>query len=91
VTFTWNAVSGATDYWIDVGTGSALGDISGGWTGGATTRTVDLSSYITGQLIYIQLYSKFPNIIRRREAEASSRLPPPEVIHSSCRPSREAP
>jgi hypothetical protein len=62
VTFTWNAVSGAQDYWIDVGTSAAKGDIGGGYTGGATSRTVDVSRYLTGQTIYVQLYTKAPGV-----------------------------
>ncbi|MGA2771780.1 MAG: SBBP repeat-containing protein [Bryobacteraceae bacterium] len=62
VTFTWNAVSGAQDYWIDVGTAPASGNIIGGYTGGATSFTVNLAGYLTGQTIYVQLYSKFPGL-----------------------------
>jgi hypothetical protein len=62
VTFVWNSVPGAQDYWIDVGTSPSSGNISGGYTGGVTQATVNLSSYLTGQTVYVQLYSKFPNI-----------------------------
>jgi hypothetical protein len=61
VTFVWNSVAGAQDYWIDVGTSPSQGNISGRYTGGATQATVDLSQYLTSQTMYVQLYSKFPN------------------------------
>jgi serine/threonine protein kinase/formylglycine-generating enzyme required for sulfatase activity len=57
VTFAWNAVASAQDYWLDVGTAPASGNISAGFTGGANFRTVDLSHYLTGQTIYLQIYS----------------------------------
>jgi hypothetical protein len=58
VTFAWNAVPGAGDYWIDVGTAPAKGNIFGGFTRGATQVTVDLGGYLNGQNVYVQLYSK---------------------------------
>jgi thiamine transporter ThiT len=63
VTFTWNAVSGAQDYWIDVGTAPAQGNIIAGYTGGATSLRADLSGYLTGGTIYVQLFSRYPGII----------------------------
>ncbi len=60
VTFRWKAVPGAQDYWIDVGTAPATGNIVSGFTGGATSRRVDLGRYLDGQLIFVQLFSKFP-------------------------------
>jgi thiamine transporter ThiT len=62
VTFTWNAVSGAQDYWIDVGTSAGRGDIVGTFTAGAPSSSVNLSGYLTGQTIYVQLYSKYPGV-----------------------------
>ncbi len=62
VTFTWNAVTGAQDYWVDVGTSPRSGNIQGGFTSGAPSITVNLTGYLTGGTIYIQLYSKFPGI-----------------------------
>jgi len=58
VTFTWTAVRNAKDYWIDVGTAAAKGDLFAGYTSGATTATVDLSGGLTGKPVYVQLYSK---------------------------------
>ena len=60
VTFIWNPVPGATDYWIDVGTAPAQGNIAAGFTGGTTSFTVSLLGYLTGGTIYVQLYSKYP-------------------------------
>jgi Flp pilus assembly protein TadD len=62
VTFTWSAVAGAQDYWLDVGTVPASGNISAGFTGGATSSMVDLSCSLTGQTIYVQVYSKVAGI-----------------------------
>ena len=56
VTFTWNAVNGSQDYWVDIGTTVGAGDISSGSTGGALFKTVDISQHL-GQIIYVQLYS----------------------------------
>ena len=62
VTFTWNPVAGANDYWIDIGTGLNGSDIYGGYTAGAASKSVNLNQFLTGQPIYVQLYSKFPGI-----------------------------
>src|SRR6266568_287833 len=60
MTFSWTPVSGAADYWIDVGTAPGQGNIAGsGYTGAATSKSVDLSAW-AGQMIFVQLYSKFP-------------------------------
>jgi hypothetical protein len=59
VRFAWTAVAGAQDYWIDVGTGPAKGDIFGGFTKGATSIAVDVSKWLHGAPIYVQLFSKF--------------------------------
>ena len=58
VTFAWGAVLGAQDYWLDVGTVPSSGNIFGGYTGGALQKAVDISQYL-GQVIYVQLYTKF--------------------------------
>src|ERR1039458_9199990 len=63
VTFTWNAVNGAQDYWVDIGTTVGAGDISSGSTGGALFKTVDISQHL-GQTIYVQLYSIASGISR---------------------------
>jgi hypothetical protein len=62
ITFTWNPVAGAQDYWIDIGTSLYGSNIYGGCTGGATSKSADLSQFLNGQTIYVQLYSKFPGI-----------------------------
>ena len=62
ISFAWNAVSGAQDYWIDIGTSLCGSDIYGGYTGGVTSKSVDLTHFLNGQPIYVQLYSKFPGI-----------------------------
>lgn len=56
VLFKWKAMPGATDYWIDVGTAPAHGNIYGSYTHGATSAQVLLPSNISGSL-YVQLYS----------------------------------
>ena len=62
ISFAWNAVAGAQDYWIDIGTSLYGSDICGGYTAGATSKSADLSHFLNGQTIYVQLYSKFPGI-----------------------------
>ena len=62
VTFTWAAVPGAQDYWIDVGTSAGHGDIHGQWTSGAVSLTVDLTGHLNGQPIYVQLFTKYPGL-----------------------------
>jgi hypothetical protein len=62
VTFTWPPTKDAVDYWIDVGTQAARGDISSGFTKGATSATIDISEFLTGKPIYVQLYPKFPDV-----------------------------
>ena len=62
VTFTWNPVAGANDYWIDVGTALYGSNIYGGYTAGAASKSVNLNQFLNGQPIYVQLYSKFPGI-----------------------------
>lgn len=62
VTFAWNAVAGAQDYWLDVGTAPASGNISAGLTGGTSSSVADLSCSLTGQTIYVQVYSKVAGI-----------------------------
>ena len=62
ITFAWNAVAGANDYWIDVGTAIYGSNIYGGYTAGATSRSVDLSQFLNGQTISVQLYSIFPGV-----------------------------
>jgi hypothetical protein len=57
VTFSWNAVKGAKDYWIDVGTSPSKGDIRGAYTGGNTSITVDIKRHLNGNPIYVQLYA----------------------------------
>ena len=59
VRFAWTAVTGAQDYWIDVGTGPAKGDLLGVYTKGATSIDVDVSKWLHGAPIYVQLDSKF--------------------------------
>jgi hypothetical protein len=61
-TFIWTAVPGAADYWIDVGTAEAKGDIFGGFTGGKTQVTVDLSGHLGDGTVHVQLYSKYAGI-----------------------------
>jgi hypothetical protein len=58
VTFAWDAVAGAKDYWLDIGTVAGQGNIWSGFTGGATSRTVDVGKYLTGEPLYVQLYPK---------------------------------
>jgi hypothetical protein len=59
VKFSWNALPECQDYWLDVGTVPGRGDISGGLTGGATSKTVNLASHLNGHPIFVGLYAKF--------------------------------
>jgi hypothetical protein len=62
ITFTWASVPGAGDYWLDIGTERG-GNIFGGYTARATSKTVDLGQYLNGKPIYIQLFAKFDNTL----------------------------
>jgi hypothetical protein len=62
VTIHWDPVPSAEDYWIDVGTEVAKGNIRAGFTGKATSITVDLAAYLNGNFIHVQLYPKFKGV-----------------------------
>ena len=55
-TFTWSAVTGATEYWLDVGTSAYVGNIASGPITG-TSRQVTGLPY-DGSTIYATLYTK---------------------------------
>ena len=55
VTFTWNA-TGATAYWLDVGTTAGTGNLFGANVGTATSQTVS-GIPTAGQTIYVKLWS----------------------------------
>jgi len=55
VTFTWNTVSGADNYWLDVGNSVGSGDISAGSTT-ATSKTVS-GLPCDGRTLYVQLWT----------------------------------
>src|SRR5207248_2341584 len=57
VTFTWTAGAGATEYWLDVGTSLAVGNISGGSAGTNTSRQVT-GLPLNGSTVYACLYTK---------------------------------
>jgi hypothetical protein len=59
LTLTWTPVPDAVNYWIDVGTGSGLNDIWGGFSNGETSVDVDISRYLTGAAIHVQIYAAF--------------------------------
>ena len=62
VTFRWDSIPRAEDYWIDVGTDPSQGNIYGRYTQGATSATVNLASYVgSGRRIYVQIFAKFHN------------------------------
>jgi SGNH hydrolase-like domain, acetyltransferase AlgX len=63
VTFSWNALPEAQDYWLDVGLSPGKGDIFGGFTGGTTSKTIDLERYLDGHPIYVGLFSKFYDLL----------------------------
>jgi 4-amino-4-deoxy-L-arabinose transferase-like glycosyltransferase len=63
VSFAWEPVAGAEDYWVDLGRGPAKGDILAGYTGGRSQLTVDLNRYLDGQNLYLQIYAKFPDTV----------------------------
>jgi hypothetical protein len=55
VTFTWTAISGADNYWLDVGNSIAQGDLSAGATN-ATSRTVT-GLPCNGRTLHVQLWT----------------------------------
>src|SRR5262249_31172845 len=56
-TFTWNAIAGADNYWLDVGNSVAHGDI---WAGAlmATSQIVN-GLPCDGRTLYVQLWAHF--------------------------------
>jgi hypothetical protein len=60
MTFTWEALPKAEDYWIDIGYSRQHGDIFGGFTGGKTSKTIDLAPYLKGKPIFVQIFARFP-------------------------------
>ena len=56
VTFSWNAISGAQGYWLDVGTVQGQGNLYAGYQGTATSRTV--SGIPTGA-IWVRLWTYY--------------------------------
>jgi uncharacterized repeat protein (TIGR01451 family) len=54
VTFTWNSVTGATGYWLDVGTSQGQGNIYGGYQNLATSVTVN---NIPSGTIWVRLWT----------------------------------
>jgi hypothetical protein len=55
ITFSWNATSGADQYWLDVGNSVAVGDI---WNGALTGTSQVVSGLVCdGRTIYAQLYT----------------------------------
>ncbi len=56
VTFTWTAGTGASAYWLDVGTALGQGNIFGQNVGLATSQTVN-NIPTTGQTILLQLWT----------------------------------
>ncbi|HKV42880.1 MAG TPA: hypothetical protein VJX67_27025 [Blastocatellia bacterium] len=61
VTFRWDSIPHAEDYWIDVGTDPGQGNIYHGFTSQRTSATINLRRYLTGQKIYVRLLSKSPH------------------------------
>src|ERR1035441_7587700 len=57
VTFTWNAISGADAYWLDVGTALALGNICGGQIAGTSSTCSRIPTQPGVTTIYVQLWT----------------------------------
>jgi len=55
--FSWSAVSGANEYWLDVGTSPYVGNIASGCVGANTARLVT-GLPLDGSTIYATLYTK---------------------------------
>jgi hypothetical protein len=58
VQFVWMPATNAEDYWVDVGTEPARGDIWAGYTHGLPNVTADVSRYLNGRKLYLQIYTK---------------------------------
>ncbi len=56
ITFTWGPVSGSSEYWLDVGSTFAQGNIFGGAVTGTSRQVTGIPC--TGQPIYVRLYTK---------------------------------
>ena len=57
VTFTWTAGTGATEYWLDVGTAPFVGNIFGGSVGAVTSKQVG-GLPADGSTVYATIYTK---------------------------------
>ena len=57
VTFTWNAISGADSYWLDVGTALALGNVCGGQIAGTSSTCSGIPTQPGVTTIYVQLWT----------------------------------
>src|SRR5258708_26076388 len=60
-TFSWAPVSGAQNYWLDVGTGYQSGNIFGGVVTG-TSQTVAVTCATAATPIYVQLFTRVNNV-----------------------------
>jgi hypothetical protein len=54
-TFTWNAVAGADQYWLDVGSTPGVGDLSAGAT--ANTSRLVTGLPCNAHTLYVQLFT----------------------------------
>ena len=59
--FDWNAGTGVTAYWLDVGTGLGQGNVFGANVGTALSRTVS-GIPTNGSVIYAQLWSEIGGV-----------------------------
>ena len=59
VTFTWNAVPGATGYWLDVGASAGNGSYYAGYQGAATSRMV---TGIPSGTVWVRLWTYFGGV-----------------------------
>ena len=55
ITFNWNAISGADQYWLDVGNRTASGDISAGSTTATSAQVTNVPC--DGRPLYVQLWT----------------------------------
>jgi hypothetical protein len=72
VTFTWNAITGATNYWLDVGRTRGQGDIHGAATTSTTVTVAGIPT--TGVPIYARIWTQIGGVWRAA----------PDVTYTSC-------
>lgn len=72
ITFTWNSISGASNYWLDVGRTRGQGDIHGAATASNTVTVAGIPT--SGIPIYARLWTQIGGVWRAA----------PDVTYTSC-------